>query len=240
MYRFYAELFAAKTIELRFDAAMRFPLAQTIAALRRRPRVLFLANPNNPTGTLVSRPELRRILAAATRTLVVIDEAYYEFSRLTVLPWIRRYKNLAVVRTFSKAAGLAGLRLGCLLAHPDLLGLMRRAATPFPVNTAVLVAAEAAVRDRRSISRYVHEVRLSRRELERGLQLIGVHTFPSAANFLLADFGARGPRLLKRLESRGILLRDRGAAFGRAGFARITVGTRAETRRLLGAIKELW
>jgi len=240
MYRFYAQLFAAKTVELRFDSAMQFPLAQTIAALRKRPRVLFMANPNNPTGTLVARPKLRRILDAATRTLVVIDEAYYEFSGLTVLPWIRHYKNLAVVRTFSKAAGLAGLRLGCLLAHPDVLKLMKRAATPFPVNAGVLAAAEAATRDRRTISRYVQEVRLSRRELERGLQFIGVQTFPSVANFVLADFGTRSPRLLKRLESRGILLRDLSAAFGRAGFVRITVGTRAETRRLLRAIKELW
>jgi histidinol-phosphate aminotransferase len=239
MYRFFAELVGARVVELRYDAAMGFPVSETMAALRRRPRVLFLANPNNPTGTLVKPAELRKILGAARRTLVVVDEAYCEFSGMTVLPWIRKHRNLVVVRTFSKAAGLAGLRLGCLLADPELLGLMRRAATPFPVNCAVLAAAEAAMRDGRNISRYVREVRLSRGELERGLHAIGVRTFPSAANFLLADFGARGPRIVKRLESRQILLRDRSEAFGRAGFVRITVGTREETRRLLRALKEL-
>jgi histidinol-phosphate aminotransferase len=240
MYRFFAELAGARVVELRYDAAMRFPLSETMAALRRRPRALFLANPNNPTGTLVKSAELQEILGAAGRTLVVVDEAYCEFSGMTVLPWIRKHRNLAVVRTFSKAAGLAGLRLGCLLAHPEVGALMRRAAAPFPVNCAALAAAEAAVRDGRSLSRYVREVRLSRSELERGLQALGVRTFPSAANFLLADFGKHGPRLVKRLESRGILLRDRSEAFGRAGFVRITAGTRRQTRRLLRALKDLW
>ena len=96
------------------------------------------------------------------------------------------------------------------------------------------------MRDRRSIARYIREVNLSRRELERGLHSMGVPTFPSAANFLLADFGARGPWLLRRLKQRDILLRDPSDAFGRAGFVRVTVGTRAETRRLLRAIKKLW
>jgi histidinol-phosphate aminotransferase len=239
MYRFFGELASARIIELRYDAAMRFPLSQVITALRRRPRVLFLANPNNPTGGLVRPSDLRKILAAASRTLVVVDEAYYEFSGHTVLPWIRRYKNLAVVRTFSKAAGLAGLRLGCLLTHPELMAVMRRAATPFPVNAAVLVAAEAAARDRRGISRYVREVRLSRDELGRGLRALGGRTFPSVANFILADFGPRGPRLVKKLESQGILLRDRSDAFRRPGFVRITVGTRSDTHRLLRALKLL-
>jgi len=240
MYRFYVELIGARLVRLWLDREMRFPLPDVLRALRSRPRVFFLANPNNPTGTLVPKDDLRRILKAARGTLVVVDEAYAEFSGVTVLPWIRRYPNLVVVRTFSKAAGLAGLRMGCLLARRELISAMRKAQPPFPVNTAALVAAEAAARDRSYIWRYVQEVRRSKRELESALARLGVKTFPSGANFLLADFGPCAPAILRQLERRGILLRDRKADFGRAGYVRITVGTRPQTRRLIRALNQLW
>jgi len=240
MYRFYAELAGARVVALRYDDSMRFPLDQALQALRRRPRVLFLANPNNPTGTLLAQESLRRILAGAPQTLVVVDEAYYEFSRATVLPWIRRFGNLVVVRTFSKATGLAGLRLGCLFANQEVMDVMRRACSPFPVNTAALVAAEAAVRDARFVRNYAREVTLSKQALAGALERMKIPVFSSAGNFLLADFGVRAPRLLTGLERQGILLRDRSSDFGRAGYVRITVGTRAQTQRLIGALKRLW
>ena len=240
MYRFYAELAGARVVALRYDHSMRFPLDQALQALRRRPRVLFLANPNNPTGTLLALESLRRILAGAPQTLVVVDEAYYEFSHATVLPWIRRFGNLVVVRTFSKAAGLAGLRLGCLFASQEVMDVMRRACSPFPVNTAALVAAEAAVRDARFVRNYAREVTRSKQALAGALERMKIPVFPSAGNFLLADFGVRAPRLLMGLERQGILLRDRSSDFGRAGYVRITVGTRAQTQRLIGALKRLW
>jgi histidinol-phosphate aminotransferase len=170
---------------------------------------------------------------------VVIDEAYTEFSGVTVLPWIRRYANLVVTRTFSKATGLAGLRLGCIFATPSVIALMQKARTPYPVNTAALVAAEAATRDGAFVRRYVREISQSREELTQGLERAGAHVFPSAANFVLADFGPRAPAIVGALERRGILLRDRSHDFGRAGYVRVTVGTRAQTRRLIRAIKEL-
>src|SRR6202022_667775 len=120
MYRFFGELAGARVIGLRYDEEMKFPVADFLQVLRtssrRCPRVLFIANPNNPTGTLVQPEDLRRILRAASRTLVLVDEAYFDFAGLTILPWIRQYPNLLVARTFSKSAGLAALRLGCLFA----------------------------------------------------------------------------------------------------------------------------
>ena len=154
MYRFYAELANAKIITLRYDAAMNFPLEDALDALRpgkSAPQIFFLANPNNPTGTLVSAKSLARMLKAAPRTVVVVDEAYTEFSGLSILRWIRHCPNLVVLRTFSKAAGLAGLRLGCIFANPKLIRILKSAASPFSVNTAALVAAEAAIRDQRTI-----------------------------------------------------------------------------------------
>jgi histidinol-phosphate aminotransferase len=232
MYRIYARLFGARMEVLRYDGEMRFPLAEVLAALRRRPRIFFLANPNNPTGTLIPREALARILPAARHTLVVVDEAYFEFSSVTVLPWIRRFSNLVVVRTFSKAAGLAGLRLGVLLGQRETASALRKSQPPFPVNVVALAAAQAAIRDRGFVRRFVAEVAAARREFCASLTRLGVRHWPSPANFVLADFGARAPRLLRAFARQGILLRDRRPDFQRPGYVRITIGTRAQMRRV--------
>ena len=240
MYRFFAELAGARVIALRYDEEMRFPVEAAIRALRqtpkRCPRVLYIANPNNPTGTLVQREELRRILSAAAHTLVLVDEAYFDFSGLTILSWIRRYSNLLVARTFSKSAGLAALRIGCLFGKPEMLAAMRRASTPYPVNSAALVAAEAAIRDPRFLRNYTREVLQSRAMLEKGLVRLGARVYPSSANFVLADFGPGARRLVRALERKGILVRGR-RDFPREGFVRISAGTRADTRKVLRAME---
>jgi histidinol-phosphate aminotransferase len=240
MYRFFSQVAGARIISVRYDAAMKFPLAATLAELKRAPHILFIANPNNPTGTLLDQSSLARLLDAAGRTLVLVDEAYFEFSGVTVLPWIRRRPNLIVSRTFSKAAGLAALRLGALFARSDLIAAMRRAFTPYPVNSLALTAAEAALSDPKFLRSYAKEVRESRFDLARGLERLGARVFPSGANFVLVDFGSGGTRLAKRLARRGILVRDRATEFGRDGFVRITAGTVGQTERLLKAIEEEW
>ncbi len=241
MYRIYSALHGARVISERLDADLRTSMERVLRALRKhKPRVFLLANPNNPTGTLLSRSQLRRILEAAPRTLVVVDEAYAEFSGVTVLPWIRRYPSLVVTRTFSKVAGLAGLRFGCLFANRELTAEMRKGQAPFPVNNAALVAAEAAVRDVAYMRRTVAEVLRGKRILEDGLRRLGARVFPSGGNFLLADCGERAPRLLNVLRGQGILLRDRTRDFGRPGFIRITAGTRAQMRRLVRALEAAW
>jgi histidinol-phosphate aminotransferase len=239
MYRFYAELAGARVAAPRYGAAMRFPWKDVLEALRAGPQVFFLANPNNPTGNLLSPPELRRILDAARHTMVVIDEAYFEFSGVTVIPWIRRRRNLIVTRTFSKIAGLAGLRLGCLFVHRQLAAKMRKAQSPYPVNAAALAAAEAVMRDSGFLARTLRQLRRGRRELERGLLHLSVPTFPSAGNFVLAYFGSRAKRIVAALESQGILLRDRSGDFDGRGYVRITLGTPPQTRRLLRALERM-
>jgi histidinol-phosphate aminotransferase len=237
MYRYYAEIAGAKIDTLRYDAEMNFPLSEFITALRKKPRVVFIANPNNPTGTLLPREALRKILEAAPETVVVIDEAYADFSGVTVLRWIRKFPQLFVARTFSKAAGLAGLRLGAVVASRESLALLRRAMPPFPVNIAALVAATAAVAEGKAIRSYVQGTRKIRDWFAEELRRIGVRVFPSAGNFLLADFGSPGPALFKKLAAQGILLRERSADIG-PGFMRITIGTNAEMKRLLKAVQK--
>ena len=238
MYRYYAEIAGASVEALQYGPDMEFPIAAILAALRTRPRVLFIANPNNPTGTLSPVAVIETILRAATNTAVVIDEAYAEFSGVTLIPHIARYPQLFVARTFSKAAGLAGLRLGAVLANARSLGYLRRAMPPFPVNYAALVAAEAAIRDRVAIRRYVRGIHRTRAWFADELQKLGIKSFASSANFLLANFGPGGPPLFRALENEGILLRERTRDLG-PGFVRITIGTQAEMKLLLKKLKRL-
>ena len=239
MYRYYGEIAGARIEVLKYDSQMRFPLNAALGALTGKPRVLFIANPNNPTGTLLSRDALRNILRAASHTAVVIDEAYAEFSGETVVPWIHKFPNLFIVRTFSKAAGLAALRLGAVIAGKNSLGFLRRAMPPFPVNIAALVAAEAAVKNHEAIRRYVTQTVLLRERFAAQLAKLGVKTFPSAGNFLLADFGPAGPSLFARLARRGILVRERTKEIA-PGFVRISIGTAPEMRRVLQIITRSW
>jgi histidinol-phosphate aminotransferase len=237
MYRYYAEIHGARISVLRYGKLMEFPLKDALAAVRKKPRVLFIANPNNPTGTLLPPDAIRTILNAATHTAVVIDEAYAEFSGETVVPWICKYPQLFVARTFSKVAGLAALRLGAVIAREDSLSLVRRAMPPFPVNLAALVAVEAAVSDRTTMLGYVREVKRLCAWFAAELRKLNVKTYPSAGNFLLANFGPTGPALFRKLERQGILLRERSKDIG-PGFVRITIGTSSEMQRLVKAIRK--
>jgi histidinol-phosphate aminotransferase len=239
MYRFYAELAGARIVAPRYDSEMRFTWNKVIAALRKGPRVFFLPNPNSPTGNLLSRRELRRLLNAATRTMIVIDEAYFEFSGVTVIPWIRRYKNLIVTRTFSKTCGLAGLRIGCIFVNRELAATMRKAQSPYPVNAAALAAAEAAMKDRKFITTTKGKVIHARGIFGREMARLGVKTYPSGGNFVLVRFGERAKGIVAGLGRKGILVRDRSSDFGGEGYVRVTMGTPAQMRRLLRELKEL-
>jgi histidinol-phosphate aminotransferase len=238
MYRYYAEIAGARVQALRYSNEMHFPLAESFLALRNKPRVLFVANPNNPTGTLSGQKEIERILRLATHTAVVIDEAYAEFSSVTMVPYIKKYPNLFIARTFSKAAGLAGLRLGAVIAQAKSLAHLRRAMPPFPVNVAALVAAQAAIADIATIRRYVRENQRIRTWFGKELGQLGVKVFPSAGNFVLANFGPGGPRLFQALHRRGFLLRERTHDLG-PGFVRISIGTQAEMKALLKEVARL-
>jgi len=239
MYRFYSELSGARIVAPRYDAQMQFPWSDVLAALRKAPRVLFLPNPNSPIGSILSHAELRRLLKAAPRTIVVVDEAYFEFSGVTAIPWIRRYDNLIVTRTFSKTAGLAGLRLGCIFVRRDLAAVMHKAQSPYPVNAAALAAAEAAIKDRVFIRDTVRQVAQGKRDLANGLVRLGVKHFPSAGNFMLVYLGERAKEVVAALARKGILVRDRSSDFGGEGYVRITLGTLAQTRRLLRELEAI-
>lgn len=148
-----------------YDENFRLPVRDVLKILKRRIRWVALANPNNPTGTIISKRDLRIMLEAAPNTVFVVDEAYYEFSGETVLPWIRKYPNLIVTRTFSKAFGLAALRLGCILTNAKLADDLRRGQNPFPVNSLALLGGLVAIQHAGFARRYAAEVCANRATL---------------------------------------------------------------------------
>ncbi|HEY6291837.1 MAG TPA: histidinol-phosphate transaminase [Terriglobia bacterium] len=244
MYQFFHSVAGGKTDVIRYDARLRLPVHQVLAALgragsRRPPRWVALANPNNPTGRLISKPDLRSVLKGAPGTLVLVDEAYFDYSGETVLPWIRRFSNLVVSRTFSKAYGLAGLRLGLLFARREVIGWMRRAQAVFPVNSMALAAALESIRNPDDVRRHVEEVQVNRARLCQCLESLGIPYAPSAANFVFASFGERAPEIARRLTEQRILVRHWSGDPHLRSYFRIGIGTGSETRRLIRALEGL-
>lgn len=239
MYRFYSEVAGAKVKEIAYpQPGMEFPLQEVLDAITPDTRAVMLANPNNPTGTGISLLGIERILHRARKAVVLVDEAYYEFSGITALTEIERVPNLFVCRTFSKVFGMAAMRLGCLFSHQANIHYLHKAQSPYSVNALAVIAAQAAVEDTDYVRTYVAEVLAARELLCFGLERLGIPYVPSSANFVLGQFGARAIEVRDALREQAILVRDR--SYEAPGCVRITVGTREQTRRMLEALEEIW
>jgi histidinol-phosphate aminotransferase len=236
VYKFFHEVAGGRVVRVAYDENFRLPLDKLLSSLKKQTRWLALANPNNPTGTTIPRNDLKTILRAAPNTVVLVDEAYFDFSGETVLPWIRKYSNLIVTRTFSKAFGLAALRMGCIFANKELAELLHRGQNPFAVNSLAMAAACEAIRHEAYVRRYAGEVRANRAKFCRLLDAMGIPYVPSSANFVLTRMGEHAPDIARRLRGLGILVRDWSYDPHLRGYLRITIGSAAQTRRL---VKEL-
>jgi histidinol-phosphate aminotransferase len=239
MYRFYSEVAGAKICEVDYpQPGMDFPLQALLDAITPDTRAVMVANPNNPTGTGVGLLGIERILHRAKNAVVLVDEAYYEFSGVTAIGEIARVPNLFVCRTFSKVFGMAAMRIGCLFSHEANIAYLHKAQSPYSVNSMAILAAQAAVADREYIQQYVAEVLAARELLCVGLEKLGITYVPSSGNFVLGRFGDRAVEVRDALRGRAILVRDR--SYEAPGCVRITVGTREQTRTLLAALEEIW
>jgi histidinol-phosphate aminotransferase len=239
MYRFYAEVAGAQVKEIEYPRpGMEFPLQQLLDAITPETRAILIANPNNPTGTGTSLVGIERILGRAKKAVVLIDEAYYEFSGVTALGDIERVPNLFVCRTFSKVFGMAAMRIGCLFSHQANIEYLHKAQSPYSVNALAVAAAQAAAQDPAYIRKYVAEILAARELLCVGLEKLGIRYVPSSANFVLTYMGKRAIEVRDYLRDRSILVRDR--SYEVPGCVRITVGTREQTRRLLASLEEVW
>jgi histidinol-phosphate aminotransferase len=199
--------------------------------------LIAIANPNNPTGTVTPAADLRRIVSSAPDAAVLMDEAYFEFYGQSMLPQRKDLPNLFVARTFSKAYGLAGLRVGALAGDADQMRAVRRVCSPYNVNAVALACVPQALSDRTYVQQYVSEVLESRSRLETALGASGIQFWPSQANFVLSRVGM-ATSFVEQMRRRGILVRDRSSDPGCEGCVRITLGPREHTDRLLNALQE--
>ncbi|MGW0707237.1 pyridoxal phosphate-dependent aminotransferase [Streptomyces sp. NPDC002643] len=217
---------------------LSFPYAEFRAAARRDPDLIVFVNPNNPTGTLVDTLFIQEILAAYPDTPVVVDEAYYEFTGLTVAPWVESHPNLIVFRTFSKAFAMAGLRLGYLVADPGVLEQIRKLRNPFDVNALAIVAGEAQLEAMDEVREHTEEIMSDTKPMVlEFLEEIGVPVVAGAANFVLVrpDDCARTVRMLR--ESQVLVQPLHGPLV--QGMFRLTVGTRPEMREFTRIFAEV-
>lgn len=201
--------------------------------------VVWVANPNNPTGTLVSPEALEAFVRKVPeRVLIVLDEAYNEYIhhelRADTVKWLKRHPNLIVVRTFSKAYGLAGLRVGYGLAHPSVADVMNRVRQPFNVNSVALAAASAALDDMEFVARSFAENLQGLRQLEEGFLALGLAFIPSHGNFITVQVG-KAAEVYKKLLRRGVIVRPI-AGYGLPEHLRVTVGTPQENEKFLAAL----
>lgn len=239
MYRFYSEVAGAKvrTVPYR-PGTLKFPITELLESIRPQTKAIFISNPNNPTGTAIGREGLQQILDAAPEAAVLVDEAYYEFCGVTMLPYLNEYPNLFVSRTFSKVYGLAGLRAGCLFSSADNVELMQKAQSPYSVNMLAAIAAKAAIEDQDFISSYVTEILAARELLCVGLEKLDVPYYESHANFVLLQAGKRAIAVRDKLRAKGVLVRDRSYEID--GCVRVTVGSREQIRRFLAEFETIW
>ncbi len=240
LYRQLVAVFGGRHVPVPLDADFAFDVEALVDAVREaRAPVLVVNSPNNPTGTPL--PGLERLLAA-TEALVVLDEAYQDFGGPTGVPLLREHPRLVVLRTFSKAMSLAGLRFGYALAHPAIAQEIAKAKLPYNVNRVTLAAASAALDADDAFAQRTRQVRANRDLLYKALAAIrGLRAFPSAANFVLIRCEARpAAEVFTRLVTEhGILVRDVSAGAGLEGCLRITAGTEDDVSAVARALEEI-
>jgi len=221
-------------------APLGHDLGAMAKSIRRDTRIAYLANPNNPTGTWFEDAALEKFLAAVPRdVVVVVDEAYHEYVEApglsTALAFADRYPNLVVTRTFSKAYGLAGMRVGYLVAHPSVVSVLERLRESFNVNNVALAGATAALGDKPWLAKARAFNRAEREWLREELLERGYRCLPSQTNFLLCVLARDASKLEQHLFERGVIVRPM-SGYGLPRALRISVGSRAENRRLLRAL----
>ncbi len=238
MYKFYADLNRSRIVNVPRDADYAIDVKAITKAVTGNTRLVFLANPNNPTGTLTPLADILNLLELGLPTIV--DEAYYEFTGQTVAGYMGRYPNLMVLRTFSKWAGLAGLRVGYGIFPQAIAWCLHAIRDPYNVNAAAVVAVKASLQQLPYLMQNVNKIVAERDRLFAGLaELKWVYPYPSQANFILCRItGISATVVQQRLEEKGILTRHFGGALLENSI-RFSVGTPAENDILLKALKEI-
>jgi histidinol-phosphate aminotransferase len=238
MYEVYASATDARVVAVEAADDLQFPFERLLKAITPRTKVIAIANPNSPSGSVATREQILELARRAPQAVVLVDEAYFHFHGETLMDLVGTVPNLIVARTFSKAYGLAGLRLGLLAGPLESMRWVRRVLSPYSVNSLALVCLQAALADEGYLDWYVGEVLAARSEFEAALDAAGMRRWPSRANFILVEIGARHAEFVRRMRAAGVLVRDRSSDPGCDGRVRITIGTREQMSQAVVALNE--
>jgi histidinol-phosphate aminotransferase len=240
IFAFDTEVVGGTPIRVAPNPDYSFPLDRVLNAISGNTRVVFVTSPNNPTGVMTPLDAIRTLASRVPRSAIVfVDEAYAEFSGVSLIPELDRYPNVVVGRTFSKAFGLAGLRIGAITGHPDALEPIRHAVPVYSVNIAAVVAVQAALEDLDYVARYRAQVEQSKALLYAACDRLGLRYWTSAANFVLIDAGNRADSLATGAADRGIYVRNRSKEPGLEGCVRVGAGIVAHTERCIDVFEEV-
>jgi histidinol-phosphate aminotransferase len=238
MYEIFAAATGARIGKIPAGQDFAFPTDEILRRVSAKTRLIAVANPNNPTGSVARPSDLLLVAQSAPNAALLIDEAYFEFHGETLLGRWKECPNIFVARTFSKTYGLAGLRAGLLMSNAEQMSSVRRVASPYNVNSVALACLPEALADQSYVHKYVEEVCAGRDRLQAELQALGIPFWPSRANFVLMRLGSLNAQFITGMRERGILVRDRSPDPGCEGCVRITLGSTEQTERLLQALRE--
>ncbi len=238
LFRQYASVAGANIVSVPYEKDFSFPLQMLLSRINPKTKIVVLVNPNNPTGTAIPEAAIIKILENARNSLVLIDEAYWEFYGKTALGLLNDFPNLAILRTFSKAYGLAGLRLGYIAANENVIRELEKCGTPYSVGAVSLAAGAAALEDKEYVSDYVSGVNEGKRYVCEELQKLGLKVIPSEANFYLVNFGDKAEQVYQEFFTRGILVR-KIAFSGLENYLRVTVGPKEDMEFFIRQLKAI-
>jgi len=240
IFRFDTAVAGGKLVQVMPHADFSFPLDEVLAAITPDTRVVFLTNPNNPTGVGMPLDAVRTVAGAVPPgAIVFVDEAYAEFAGVSFLPDLPRFPNVIVGRTFSKAFGLAGIRIGCMVGDPATMYPIRQAVPVYSVNIAAVAAVQAALQDLDHLNGYLAQVTESKRLLYEACDRLGLKYWRSLSNFVLVCAGDRTDAIVKGAFAKQIYLRDRSTEPGCAGCLRMATGIVEHTRRAIAVMDEI-
>jgi histidinol-phosphate aminotransferase len=236
MYEVYVSATDARAVPIQAAGDLAFPYEQLLAAITPRTKIIAIANPNSPSGSVATREQLLEIARRAPHAVLLVDEAYFHFYGETMMDLAGKLPNLIVARTFSKAYGLAGLRLGLLAGPVELMRWIKRVLSPYSVNQLALACLPPALADTHYLDWYVSEVLAARAEFEAALDAANVRRWPSSANFVLVEIGPQHKEFCRLMSAAGVLVRDRSSDPGCEGRVRITIGTREQMSQAVQAL----
>lgn len=243
MYPVYAQLFQAQIRPVPFSAGFKLDVTRLLETIVPGVRLVVIANPNQPTGTVLPEEALERVVerTASVGAILAVDEAYYPFSRVTVLPWITRAAHVVVTRTFSKAAGLAGLRIGYAVGHPEVMANLYKVRSAHDVNSLAMHCAAQILAHPEVVNEYVSEVQAGGRLLAKRVLALGLMPLPTHANFLLirVTHRCRPGELVERLRARGYVVKGPFDAPCIAECIRVTLGPPEIMERFAACLQDV-